>query len=191
MLSVATSGVLIGLDRLRHTTPTNLATAARTVTRTALDNARKAAEEISGAVSERRVLAHSLEVAGAGDLARLTRAECLDLLSSRSVGRLAYIARAGVPDIVPVNYAMDGERLILRSGPGPKLQAAVRRDLVAFEVDDIDEDSHTGWSVVVTGIATRILAQDAAFSAPAPWASGPRRHTIRIAPRRIDGRRLL
>jgi nitroimidazol reductase NimA-like FMN-containing flavoprotein (pyridoxamine 5'-phosphate oxidase superfamily) len=32
--------------------------------------------------------------------------------------------------------------------------------LVAFEVDDIDPVSHTGWSVVVTGSARELSALD-------------------------------
>jgi hypothetical protein len=191
VLSVTTGGLLLRLERLRHKAPPNLAAATRGMTRTAISNARRAAEDISGAVAERRILMPSLEVVGAGDLTRLTSAECLQLLSTRSVGRLAYIARAGVPDIVPVNYEMDGETLMLRSGPGPKLQAAVRREVVAFEVDDIDEENHRGWSVVVTGVATQVLSPGTTPRGPSPWASGPRRHTIRVLPRRIDGRRLL
>ena len=107
------------------------------------------------------------------------------------MGHLAYIARVGVPDIVPVNYEMDGDALLIRSAPGPKLQAAERGDVVAFEVDDIDEDRHTGWSVVVIGRARSVVTGYDGTSAPTPWARGPRRHMIRIEPRRVDGRRLL
>lgn len=186
--------VFTTLDRLSHRTPSNLATAVRLVTQGALDNARRAAEEITTAVNERRLLTRSQDLPAAGDLARLTPTECRALLATRSIGRLAYIARTGVPDIVPVNYVMDGQALVVRSAPGPKLQAAERREIVAFEVDDIDEISHTGWSVVVVGPASRVPVEDTAHPGgprPTPWASGPRRHTIRIEPRRIDGRRLL
>lgn len=170
----------------------NIVAAARHVRRSALENARRAADEISTAVDERRILARSLVEPGSGDLARLTPAQCHELLTTRSVGRLAYIARAGVPDIVPVNYVMDGEALLIRSAPGPKLQAAERREAVAFEVDEVDEDSHTGWSVVVVGLARRLSHEEAERGPqPVPWVDGPRRHTIRIEPRRVEGRRLL
>ncbi len=170
---------------------TRLTHAARSVTGNALDNARRAAEHLSSAVAERRVLEHLLDEPEAGDLARLTHEECLRLLGTKSVGRLAYIARAGIPAIVPVNYVLDGEAVLIRSAPGPKLQAAERREVVAFEVDDIDEITHTGWSVLVTGRSRRTAPEELTAAAPTPWARGPRRHTIRIETQRIDGRRLL
>jgi nitroimidazol reductase NimA-like FMN-containing flavoprotein (pyridoxamine 5'-phosphate oxidase superfamily) len=122
----------------------------------------------------------------------LSRSECLALLASRKVGRFTYVARAGVPDVVPVNYALDGHDVVIRSGPGPKLQAAERRDVVAFEVDEIDEDGRRGWSVVVHGTAVSLTPGEQ-HHLPAdalPWASGPRTHVIRIKTSRITGRRL-
>ncbi len=95
---------------------------------------------------------------------------------------------------MPVNYAFDGRDLVIRTGPGPKLQAAERRERVAFEVDDIDEDTHTGWSVVLSGSARRLSSVEErrlpAGSQPAPWATGARSALLMITPTRIDGRRL-
>jgi hypothetical protein len=65
---------------------------------------------------------------------------------------------------------------------------------VAFEVDDIDESTGTGWSVVVTGhahtTAPSALARSTACdeAEPQPWAPGPRSSLIRISPDRITGR---
>lgn len=81
----------------------------------------------------------------------LTRAECLELLSRSSLGRVAFTERA-LPAIRPVNYALVGHQLVLRTqadGLGRRLDGQV----VAFEVDEIDPDHGTGWSVVVTGTA--------------------------------------
>ncbi len=164
----------------------------------ALDNARQAARALSVTVAQRTLLTTELgtgadQEAEPGALGRLTRQECLALLAARQVGRLAYIARAGVPDIVVVNYAMDGPAVLIASGPGPKLQAAERRDVVAFEVDDIDEAVRRGCSVVLVGRAKRLSTgeQDRLAGAlPEPWATGPRRDIIRIEPGRLEGRRL-
>jgi nitroimidazol reductase NimA-like FMN-containing flavoprotein (pyridoxamine 5'-phosphate oxidase superfamily) len=163
----------------------------------ALANARTAVESITAAVGERaelmRLLVHDDRPdAHPGDLIALSRDACLDLLRTRSVGRLVYVARAGVPDVVPVNYVVYGEDVLIRSGPGPKLQAAERRDVVAFEVDDIDEAARRGWSVVVHGTA-QLLSMTDARHLPAdthPWASGPRSHVIRVQTQRVTGRRL-
>jgi nitroimidazol reductase NimA-like FMN-containing flavoprotein (pyridoxamine 5'-phosphate oxidase superfamily) len=158
----------------------------------ALHNARRALESITTAVLERRAVTDALDSPTAhGDLERLSRKECLTLMSRRSFGRLAYIARAGVPDIVPVNYVMDGEDVLISSAPGPKLQAAERGDQVAFEVDHVDEESRTAWSVVMVGTIERVPTADARAPRPDTWAGGSRRHLMRIRPSRIDGRRLL
>ena len=159
--------------------------------RRAVGNALSSLEDISRTVRQRAHLAALLaDPAQPGDLAALTEQECLELLASRSVGRLAYVARAGVPDVVPVNYVLRDGAVVLRTGPGPKLQAAERRELVAFEVDHVDEQTRTGWSVVVHGRAS-VLEDEPAAGAPEPWASGPREQLVLITPRRTTGRRLL
>lgn len=161
--------------------------------RTALANAGRAAADIARAVLERRELTAGLDrgagLAGKRQLVELTRDECLRLLAARRVGRLAFIHRAGLPLILPVNYVLADDALLIRSGPGPKMQAAERGDLVSFEVDDIDEEFRSGWSVVVTGKASRVRAgrvppQDE----PQPWAPGPRGHLLRISLSRVSGR---
>lgn len=180
------------IDRALHG-PTAVIRATRQLTHGALDNARRSFEDITRSVDDRHKLQAAL--AGpqqAGDLGSLDRDECLRLLSTRSVGRLAYIARAGVPDIVPVNYALAEGQLLIRTGSGPKLRAAERTDTVAFEVDDVDEDLHGGWSVVVRGRLSVVRPGELGVSAsPTPWATGPRRHLMRLEPARVTGRRLV
>lgn len=160
----------------------------------ALGNARAAAESVSQAVSDRRRLDPDAAGEEPGALSRLPRQECLELLGSRRVGRLAYVARPGVPDVVPVNYALHGDDVLVRSGTGPKLQAAERGEVLVLQVDDVDEDAHTGWSVVVAGPARRLsAAQQQALPPgvlPETWATGPRHAVIRIRMTRVDGRRL-
>jgi hypothetical protein len=184
---------LVAADGLLRTTPTSLLALSRRLTGSALTNARRSLEEIADAVQDRGHLLERLDQAlDSGDLLRLSPAVCLELLASRSTGRLAYIARAGVPDIVPVNYLVHEGTVVIRTAPGPKLQAAERRERVAFEVDDIDETTRTGWSVVVSGVAERLSGQQAAqYAQPEPWANGPRRHTLIIRPLHLDGRQLL
>lgn len=161
----------------------------------ALHNARESLAVISASVADRLALTPS-SVLDEGDepggLRAITVAQCYQLLAEESVGRLAYIARAETPDIVPVNYVLDGGDVVIRSGPGPKLQAAERRAQVAFEVDCVDRATRTGWSVVVIGraIRLRLTEQRQHADGPAPWASGPRSAAIRIRPSRITGRHL-
>jgi nitroimidazol reductase NimA-like FMN-containing flavoprotein (pyridoxamine 5'-phosphate oxidase superfamily) len=164
--------------------------------RRAVHNARTATSALAAAVADRLALTGSLDAdrAEPGDLRSMTRDECYALLRTSHVGRFAYVARAGVPDVVPVNHVVDGDDVLVRSGPGPKLQAAERGDTVAFEVDDVDLDAHTGRSVVVVGTAKRCppaeQARLDAVLAGTPWAAGPRHAVIRIRPSRVTGRRL-
>lgn len=176
---------------------TNLLRRATRPGRGALANASEAAAGLWLAVADRLLLTGELEIdtePGPGQLHAMSREECDELLRSCRVGRLAYVPREGVPDIVPVNYVLDGRDILIRSGPGPKLQAAERGDLVAFEVDVIDATDRVGRSVVVLGRASRLRPEEQQLveeqTAGTPWALGPRRHVIRIRPTRVTGRRL-
>lgn len=68
-------------------------------------------------------------------LTPVERDECLALLRSAEVGRLA-VGDGGQPLVFPVNFAMAGESPVFRTAPGTKLQAEGRR--VCFEVDEVD-----------------------------------------------------
>jgi uncharacterized protein len=123
----------------------------------------------------------------------LERAECLRLLAADEVGRIA-VVDGGTPVIFPVNYAMDGEAVVIRSDPGTKLDAGMRAR-VCFEIDGLDRAQRTGWSVVVVGRLEEITAYRSTDLARLehlslrPWA-GERSHWLRLVPSRITGRRI-
>lgn len=72
------------------------------------------------------------------------------------MGRIGFTQRA-LPVIRPVNHVVDGDAVVLRTHGGSALphNAAVDQ-VVVCEADQIDPQTRTGWSVVVTGPATRI-----------------------------------
>lgn len=119
--------------------------------------------------------------------------ECLALLASRPYGRLAYLD-AGAPTIVPVNHLVDGSTVVIRSLEGGKLGAAIFERAVAFELDDLDLTTRTGWSVVVRGRAEVVEDEDAASYEKwlDSWAvQGEDRTTwVRIVADEVSGRRL-
>lgn len=123
----------------------------------------------------------------------IARDECLWLLEGRHLGRIAVIV-AGRPLVLPVNYVMDDGSIVFRTDEGTKFDAAVRGEFVAFEIDDADPEYHTGWSVLVTGVAEEILdpAEQARAESLAlrPWAQGPKAHFLRITPVTVSGRRV-
>jgi nitroimidazol reductase NimA-like FMN-containing flavoprotein (pyridoxamine 5'-phosphate oxidase superfamily) len=101
--------------------------------------------------------------------------ECRKLLAERHLGRLA-IPDFGGPVIFPVNYVFDRDLVVFRTDPGSKLDAAMERESVAFEVDAIDEATRTGWSVVVRGTLADITDPadlERLRALPLyPWAAG-------------------
>ena len=128
-----------------------------------------------------------------GVLAPLDRDACLALLVSRPVGRLVFTHRA-LPDVIPVNYRMDGEALVIRLSSDSVAASATKDAIVAFEVDEIDPSSRTGWSVTVVGRAHAIVnaaelrrAQALGLSS---WVAGSRDQYVSIATEKITGRRL-
>lgn len=89
----------------------------------------------------------------------LSREECLALLGSRPVGRLGVSIEA-LPAILPINFCLHADRIIVRTVPGTKLDAAAAQTVVAFEVDDYDPAGRWGWSVLVRGAGVEITAPD-------------------------------
>jgi nitroimidazol reductase NimA-like FMN-containing flavoprotein (pyridoxamine 5'-phosphate oxidase superfamily) len=128
------------------------------------------------------------------ELHTLDHAECLRLLRTAMVGRIVFTESA-LPAIHPVNFTLDGGNVIIRTSGGGKLAAAVNGAVVAFEADDIDTVTRTGWSVVVVGHASLIrdIDQLVALAGPdsRPWVRGRTDHVIRIKAERITGRRIM
>jgi nitroimidazol reductase NimA-like FMN-containing flavoprotein (pyridoxamine 5'-phosphate oxidase superfamily) len=85
----------------------------------------------------------------------LDRTECLRLLATATLGRIG-ISSGALPVILPINFRLVGDRIVFRTTSGTKLDAATRGSVVAFEVDAMDPFEHTGWSVMVTGVARQI-----------------------------------
>jgi len=124
----------------------------------------------------------------------LDRTECLHLLARATFGRVATTASA-LPTILPVNYCLDGDTIIIRTGEGAKLDAAARNAVVAFEADELDSIYHAGWSVVVTGIAREVTDPEQLTQlqhAPVRrWAPRGDGCVMAISTAVISGRRIL
>jgi nitroimidazol reductase NimA-like FMN-containing flavoprotein (pyridoxamine 5'-phosphate oxidase superfamily) len=123
-------------------------------------------------------------------LRELDREECLRLLQGGRVGRIAFADDSG-PDVFPVNYVMDGEDVLIATTAYGSLARSSTNDRVAFEVDELDDFTESGWSVVVRGRATRESPASQTAERPQPWAEGNRTYVMRITPDVISGRRLI
>ena len=124
----------------------------------------------------------------------IERDECLRLLATDTVGRLAVIV-GGSPAIFPVNYLLDGESVVVRTDAGTKLEHGPRAP-ASFEIDDLDRRAKTGWSVVVTGRLEEVPRGDTSTFhhldalGVEPWAGGDKPHFLRLVPSRVTGRRI-
>jgi hypothetical protein len=65
-----------------------------------------------------------------------------------------------LPSIIPVNYLLDDDKVVIRTDAGSKLAAALRGAPVALEVDGADENHQVGWSVVVRGRVEEVTDED-------------------------------
>jgi hypothetical protein len=119
--------------------------------------------------------------------------ECWRLLAATPVGRLGVI-NDSAPEIYPVNHAVDRRTIVFRTDPGGKLHALARSPAVCFQVDGIDPDDETGWSVLVKGRADQLVDPgELRRVAELPlhyWSIGDKEHWIRIVPAQVTGRRI-
>ena len=81
-------------------------------------------------------------------------------LSGPGRGRSCLDDRRRLPTIFPVRYAILDDNIVFRTAAGTSSAAAVQDAVVAFEIDDIDPWSTTGWSIVVVGHAREITGPD-------------------------------
>jgi len=128
----------------------------------------------------------------AGHLRELSRDECLELLATKAVGRVAYCTPDG-PEVLPLNYVVEGDTLLFRTSPHSALGRHLRLDVAAFQVDEVDDYTESGWSVLVRGTVGPLSTDDLppAGQRPRPWVEGSRPLHLRLTPRSITGRRLL
>jgi nitroimidazol reductase NimA-like FMN-containing flavoprotein (pyridoxamine 5'-phosphate oxidase superfamily) len=123
----------------------------------------------------------------------LDEATCRRLLASAVVGRVGLCSSA-LPTVLPVSFVLTDDGIVFRTGRGAKLAAATHGAVVAFEVDEIDSFSHTGWSVVVTGVAREVTdPDDLARVRSLPighWGSPSADRHVRISTDIVTGRRI-
>jgi len=128
-----------------------------------------------------------------GGIGVMTEEQCLVLLTSNQVGRLA-VVMDGQPLVFPVNYLFDGGSILVRTGMGTMLRGASFAQ-VAFEIDGSDADRRSGWSVMVQGMGHDITdavdrsSEHLKTLEVVPWAPGSKPRLLRIDPRTITGRR--
>lgn len=132
---------------------------------------------------------------GTGRFTEVAQDECLELMRTATVGRLAFVDAQG-QQLLPVNFVLGGTDVYFRTMAGTVLAAlAEGHDDVAFAVDHHDDLYQKGWNVTVRGATAlvddpEIIAEVAAGGRPRPWAPGERDVLIVLRPQSIAGRRV-
>jgi uncharacterized protein len=120
--------------------------------------------------------------------------ECLQLLAAVPVGRVGLVADGEIA-VLPVNHVLDGQDPVFLTGRGSKLSAAEQQNVAAFEADYFDEQTRTGWSVLVTGHA-EVIYEEAEIDRLSryglhPWPSAAQHPVwMRIRAISVTGRRI-
>lgn len=122
-------------------------------------------------------------------LIELTDDECEHLLRRGTFGRVVLTTPHG-PDIVPVNYVVEGHSVVVRTAPDGMLARYGDGATLLFEVDLVDEERWHGWSVVARGRGSVADAGPVAAARVRPWAAGHRAREVRIAWDELSGRRV-
>jgi hypothetical protein len=130
-------------------------------------------------------------------LTDLGRDECLRLLGASTVGRVVVVRPTeGTPVIRPVNYAFDdvSQSVVFRCIPGTKFASLMRAARAWFEIDDVDADRRSGWSVIVIGVTEVVTSPTEVRRLEAigveSWISGDDAEWVRIRARVLSGRRV-
>lgn len=126
-------------------------------------------------------------------LGELSRNECLELLERSRLGRVG-VSIDALPAIFPVFLTVVDGSVVFRTVPGTKLKAAADGAIVAVEVDEYDEATGEGWSVLVRGVAQELDGEDLTDTARSrlntSWIDGAPEHLVVVSADLVTGRRL-
>ena len=130
---------------------------------------------------------------------RLDEAECMELLSTRRIGRLIYTSRYG-PVALPSEYKIHEGSIVFRTYLMTYTEEDLRTGIanadyqVSLEVDQTDPDAREGWVVLVRGTAHHIDTEAERASIAdiglESWVEGEPEHFIRVDPIHVGGQRL-
>lgn len=125
-------------------------------------------------------------------LESMSTREAIALLAGARVGRVVFTV-AALPAIVPVTFGVHGGAIVMRTSAGTRLAAAADHGVLAFEADEVDPETRTGWSVVVTGIAevvTEPVQRAVIHGVVEPFVPGHNDVCIRLPMAVVTGRRV-
>ncbi len=128
-------------------------------------------------------------------LLALSPDECRELLANHRprLGRLAFVD-GDRPVVLPMNFVAHRDAVYFRTARGSKLTAALRVQLVAFELDHVNEVWEDGWSLLAFGRLRVVTDPDELERVRRlplqPWARGDKPYFLRLDIESLSGRRI-
>ncbi len=133
-------------------------------------------------------------------IAPLPEEECWNLLQQAVVGRIVFNTGDG-PIAIPVNFGVgqdnNGEKTVVFRTVSDAQILLHLGEKIAFEVDSVDPQAGSGWSVLIKGIASETAFEDLPGvihnthgKPPKPWAEGVHSAWLVVRANEITGRQL-
>jgi uncharacterized protein len=118
---------------------------------------------------------------------------CADHLARSAIGRLGVVV-GGKPEVFPVCYVYADGRVFFPTNEGTKMHSALEWPWVAFEIDGMEADRSSAWSVMISGQAQEVtdtaqIERVAAMQTVAFRSHGSVRW-IEIVPLKVTGRQI-
>jgi nitroimidazol reductase NimA-like FMN-containing flavoprotein (pyridoxamine 5'-phosphate oxidase superfamily) len=128
------------------------------------------------------------------EMTELSPSECREYLERGGVGRLAFQTPGGLR-IVPLNFVSNADAIEFRTVADSELGHFGEGAEAVFEIDEIDHENETGWSVVAFGRLERPSEVDEMWDIhgwrnPTPWSGDHRNFHLKLRWNRLTGRRL-
>ena len=92
--------------------------------------------------------------------------------------------------MIPVNFTANGSDVVVRTTAHSEAARECDDSRVAFEVDEVDAATRSGWSVLMRGRA-HLESGPTDDEGPDVWAPGPRSLRLRIEVTEVTGRRII
>jgi len=126
-------------------------------------------------------------------LVSLTEETCWSLVGSAKVGRLGVVID-GRPLVFPICHVFTDGCVFFPTNEGSKMHGALSWPWVGCEVDGVEDDQLSAWSVMIGGSA-EVVAEPGRIAELEALQSFTFRHAgplrwIRIVPETVTGRRI-
>jgi uncharacterized protein len=131
-------------------------------------------------------LLHPQEIVVVDDLVEEV---CWRLLATADVARVGFV-RDDDSWILPVNVRLMGRAVVFRTAADSMLHALAPGTPVVVEVDHVDAERRTGWSVLVRGEIEEVTPEllPVVDGSVVPWAPGEHDRWMWVVGKSISGR---